>query len=319
MTAATLAATALLVLSSPALGQSSQSRSNTAIPDRAVLLQQAADAKQAGRQADALRLLRLAGERYQSVQAYLELARLQLTAGDSSAALDSLSKARGIAPNSEDVLSAYAQLALSMKQPLPAVLTLQSLTRLYPTVPRYHYLLGVGLMVIGDMPAAAESLAEANRLEPDRAFTLLAFGMALNNRKLFADAKAALMRSLELEPESIEAVAALAEAEAGLGDLDSAAAHAKQALDRSPDSATANLVLGLIFMERREYSAARDRLLKALESDPDSPKAAYQLSLAFARLGDDVKAKEYVELYREKMRGFEDKLRILRSGGGDQR
>ena len=315
MSAAILATMALLTLLSGGNGQSAQSRSNVAIPDRVVLLQQAQAAMQSGRHADAIRLLRLAGERHQSVRAYLELARIQSMGGDRPAAMDSLSKAREIAPNSEDVLSAYAQLALATKQPLPAVLTLQALTRLYPTVSQYHYLLGVGLMGIGDMPSAATSLDEANRLEPDRAITLLAWGLALNNRKLFADARTVLSRSLELEPESVEAVAALAEAEAGLGDLDGAAAHAQQALDRSPGSATANLVLGLILMERRDYPAARDRLLKALEADPDSPKVAYQLSLVFARLGDETSANRYVELYREKMRGFEEKLKILRSSG----
>ena len=136
-----------------------------------------------------------------------------------AAALDSLSKARALAPNSEDVLSAYAQLSLAVKQPMPAVLALQSLTRMCPSVSQYHYLLGVGLMAIGDMPSAVEALTEADRLEPERALTLLALGLALNNRKHFADARTTLVHSLELQPESIEAVAALAEAEVGSGKL----------------------------------------------------------------------------------------------------
>ena len=53
----------------------------------------------------------------------------------------------------------------------------------------YHYLLGVGLMAIGDMPGAVDALEEADRLEPERPLTLLALGLALNNRKLFAEAR----------------------------------------------------------------------------------------------------------------------------------
>lgn len=307
--AALLAASTLI-----ACGQAGQSpaRAPGAVPDRAVLLQQALDARQAGRDGDAARLLRLAAERYQSVQAYLELARMQSRAGDATGALDSLSKARVIAPNSEDVLSAYAQLSLAATLPLPAVLTLQALTRVYPTVPQYHYLLGVALMAFGDMPSAVDSLTEADRLEPDRALTQLALGLALNNRKRFADAKTALSRSLELQPDSVDALAALAEAEAGLGDYNSAAARAGRALERAPGNATANLVMGMALMERRDYTGARDALLKAAESDPESPKAVYQLSLVYARLGDETNARRYVDLYQQRLRGVEERLKALR-------
>jgi tetratricopeptide (TPR) repeat protein len=275
-------------------------------------LKQAEDAQQAGDTAQASRLFQLAGDRYQSVRAYLELARLQTRAKETSAAMATLTKAREIAPNSEDVLSAYAQLALASKQPMPAVLTLMSLARMCPSVAQYQYLLGVGLMAIGDMPAAADALEHANRLEPDRALTLLALGLALNNRKLFAEAKTALVRSLELQPDSIEATAALAEAEAGLGDFDAAMTHARQVLARAPSNATANLVVGLVALERRSYTDARDALLKANQTDPESPKVLYQLSLAFARLGDDASARRYVDLYQEKLRSVEERIKALR-------
>ena len=109
--------------------------------------------------------------------------------------LAALAKARDLAPNSEDVLSAYAQLSLAVKRPMPAVLALEALTRMCPSVAQYHYLLGVGLMAIGDMPAAVAALSEADRLEPERAVTLLALGLALNNRKEYADARSVLRRS----------------------------------------------------------------------------------------------------------------------------
>jgi len=299
-------------LAAPGASGQPPSKATGTVPDRAVLLQQATEARQGGRTADAVRLYRLAAETYQSVQAYLELARLQGRAGDAAGALDSLSKARGIAPNSEDVLSAIAQLSLAAKLPLPAVLTLQALTRICPSVPQYHYLLGVGLMALGDMASAVDSLTEADRLEPDRALTRLALGLALNNRKQFAEAKMALSQSLALQRDSVDAVAALAEAEAGLGDYTSAAADAQRALKRAPDHATANLVMGMVLMEQRSYADARDTLLKAVAADPESPRALYQLSLVYARLGDEANARRYVHLYQEKLRGVEERLQALR-------
>jgi tetratricopeptide (TPR) repeat protein len=285
-------------------------------PDRATLIKRAEAAQAAGRPADAVRLLLLAGERHQSVRAYLEAARLQRAAGDHAAAFETITRARAIAPNSEDVLSAYAQLALAIKQPLPAAFTLLALTRIHPAVALYHYLLGVALLGMGDLPGATDSLNEANTLEPDRPMTLLALGLVRNNRKLFAEAKTALSRCLELQPDGIEATAALAEAEAGLGNADAAVRHAQHVLAASPVNATANLVLGQVLFEQRKYPEARDRLLRAAEADPDSPKALYQLSLVYARMGDEANAKKYVALYQQKLRGFEDKLKILRSGSG---
>ena len=288
---------------------------SSAVPDRATLLQQAAAAHKSGRDDEAMRLYRLAAERHQSVQAYLELARLQSRTGDAASALTTLNKARDLAPNSEDVLSAIAQVALAAKRPMPAVLTLQSLTRICPTVAQYHYLLGVGLMAVGDMPAADEALKEANRLEPEKPLTLIALGLVLNNRKQFDEAKTSLVRSVELQPDSIEAMAALAEAHAGLREFDRATVLSRRVLERTPANATANLVMGMILMEQKDYAGARDALLKAAAADPDSPKAFYQLSLAVARLGDEAGAQRYVQEYQKKLLAVEDRVNELRAGG----
>ena len=308
---------ALLLMAARPVPAQTRAASPKAAPiaDRSVLLKQAADAQQAGDNAQAMRLFQLAADRYESVRAYLELARLQARSKETPAALATLAKARELAPNSEDVLSAYAQLALASKQPMPAVLTLVPLARMYPSVAQYQYLLGVGLMAIGDMPAAVDALEAANRLEPDRALTLLALGLSLNNRKLFAEAKTALVRSLELQPDSAEATAALAEAEAGSGDFDSAMTHARQVLERAPANATANLVVGLVALEQRHYADARDALVNANKADPDSPKVLYQLSLVYARLGDDAGARRYLDLYQEKLRSVEERIKALRTGG----
>src|SRR5436190_15684136 len=81
-----------------------------------------------------------------SVRALLQTARRQSADGDAAAAVDSLRQARAIAPNSEEVLNAFAQLALAARMLLPAIVTLDSLTRICPTVAQYHYLLGVAFM-----------------------------------------------------------------------------------------------------------------------------------------------------------------------------
>jgi tetratricopeptide (TPR) repeat protein len=252
----------------------------------------------------------------QSVKALLQLARLQSGQGDAAGALESLARARALAPNSEDILSASAQVSLAVRAPVPAILALEPLTRMCPTVAQYPYLLGVALMQAGDMLAAVEPLRQAERLEPGRVLTLVALGLALNGRKLYGEAKPHLMRGLELEPDNVEAVAALAEAEDGLGEVREAEAHAERALAKATSHATANLVLGMVRMKQERYAEARDALEKAVAADPASPKAHYQLSLAYARLGDDGRSQKEVELYQRKLREIEERVNQLRTETG---
>ncbi len=285
--------------------------------DRAALLAKASDAIAAGRREDAKQLLRTAADRFESVQALLQLARLQIGERDAQGAIETLRRARTLAPNSEDVLSAFAQVSLTARLPVPAILTLESLTRLCPTAAQYHYLLGVSLMTAGDMVAAVESLKTANALEPDRALTLTALGLAYNNQKRFSDAKPPLTRSLEINPDALESLAALSETEAGLGDLGAAETHASRVLTTDATNATANLVMGLVRLAQQRYAEARDALLTAVSADPRSPKPEYQLSLVFARLGDEASSRRHVELYQQKLRDLEATVKLLHGGAAE--
>lgn len=302
-----------------AIAQAKTPASTTApqarVPDRAALLKEAASAADAGRRDEAKRLLRTAADRYESVQALLLLARLQSGDGDAAGALESLKRARALAPNAEDVLSAQAQVALAARMPVPAVSTLESLVRLCPTVAQYQYLLGVGLMSAGDSIAAVESLKRADALEPNRPLTLTALGLAYNNQKLFAEAKTALTRALEVDPSGTEALAAVAEAEAGLGDLAAAETHASAALAKAARNPGANLVIGMVRMAQQRYTEARDALTAAVAADPRSPKPEYQLSLVFARLGDEARSQEHVKLYQQKLRQMEADVKALHESG----
>jgi tetratricopeptide (TPR) repeat protein len=282
---------------------------------KAALLTQASAAITAGRRDEAKQLLRTAADRFQSVQALLQLARLQSGDGDATGAVDTLRKARALAPNAEDVLNAFAQVSLAARMPVPAILALESLTRLCPSVAQYHYIMGVALMTAGDTIAAIESLKRADEREPDRPLTLLALGLAYNNQKRFPEARERLARSLELQPDTIETLAALAEAEAGAGDPAAAESHATRALSKSASNPTANLIIGMVRMTQQRYPEARDALIAAADADPRSPKPDYQLSLVYARLGDEANAQRSVERYQQKRRAMEASVKALREAG----
>lgn len=251
--------------------------------------------------------------RPQSVKALLALAREQSEKKDLRRALETLKQARALAPNSEEVLAGYAEASLAVRAPLSAVPVLEALTRMCPSVGQYHYLLGMALVQAGDVAAAVVPLKEAERLEPNEPPILVALGTALTERKLYPEAKPPLLRALSLAPDNVEAMAALAEAEEGLGEAQAAEDHAQRALVRSGSDATANRVMGMVRMKQERYAEARDALLKAVASDPCSTKAQYQLSLACARLGDPASAEKHLGQYRRCAAEAESRVEQVRA------
>ena len=283
---------------------------------RATVLQRAQQELASGKRAEATRLLADAADRFRSVQALLLLSRVQSEDGDAAGALESLRKARRLAPNSEEVLSAFAQMSLAAGAPVPSAVTLEALKRMCPGVVEYQYLLGVVLLRLGDRVNAVAALQAAEQLDPNRAVTLLALGIAHNSLQQFADAKGVLARALELDPRNADTLAALAEAEHGLGELDAATKLVQQVLATTPQHGTANLVAGLVAMDRSQYADARTALERALQTDPLLFRAHYRLSLACARLGDEAAASRHLEQYQKTLREVEKMLDELRKVTG---
>lgn len=275
-------------------------------------LQLASAERAAGHLAQAEVQLRFAADRFKSVRALLQLAEVQLQQENRAGALASLRQARALAPNSEDVLGAYAEALLASGTPDAAIPVLSALTRICPTVARYQYMAGTALLQAGDAAAAAASLREAARLEPDQAPTLIALGQALNGQGLYSEAKPHLLRGLSLTPDSAEVSAALAESEAGLGELGDAEEHARRVLARSGADATANFALGMVLMKREKFAEARDALLKAAAADLSSPKVHEQLSLVFEHLDDAVSSQKERALYDQKSKEESERVKQIR-------
>ena len=261
-------------------------------------------------------LAETSGATTESVQALIQQARNHARQGDHRQAADILSRARVMAPNSETVLREFAQNSLAVLDPVGAMTALEPLTRMHPRVAEYPYLLGVAQLQVGATDLAVESLGESLRLEPDRVLTLIALGISFNAQKRFGESKRVLVRSLEIEPAEVEALTALAEAEEGLGELEQAEVHANRALALAGSHAGACFVLGKVRMSQQQFAEARDYFLQTVALTPDAYRAHYQLSLAYARLGDLESSKRHLELYQEGKAEAEEHLIDMRSRAG---
>jgi tetratricopeptide (TPR) repeat protein len=233
-----------------------------------------------------------------SVKALVERARADLRLNNARAAVESARRARELAPNSEEVLVAFADAALAARTSVPAVDALAALVRLAPTVAAYHYRLGRAWLEVGDAEAAGAALRESDRLEPNREQTLAALGTALNRRGLHSEAKAVLLRAASLDPEGADVQDALAEAEEALGETAAAEARAERVLSRVAADGVANRVLGLVRLKQERFAEARDALVKAAAADPGAPLVQESLATVYTKLGEPVLAKKHEDAAR---------------------
>ena len=244
---------------------------------RATALQRAQQELASGRRVEAKRLLADAADRFRSVQALLLLSRVQSEDGDAAGALIHFARRAGWR-RTRRRCSAPSRRCRSPRG--RRSLRLWHSTRSSASalgVMQYHYLLGVALLRVGDRLNAVGALQAAEQLEPNRALTLLALGIAHNSLQQYADAKPVLARAVELDPGNADTLAALAEAEQGLGELDAASKHVQQVLALAPQHATANLVAGLVAMDRSQYAEARAALERAVQTDPAAVQGALSI------------------------------------------
>lgn len=298
-----------LVQAAEALEQKLVRGDDPALRDLALRLAELGE--RAGETDIALRLSRAVATSADSPRALLQQARLESRIGDHEMALSTLRRALALAPNSEDLLAARARLLLGSRSPATAIAPLEALDRMHPTVAEYPYLLGVAWMQVGDMSNAVEALERSRRIEAERPLTLIALGLAFDNQKRYEEAREALGEALRYAPDNPEALAALAEAEEGLGMLDAAEQRVRRVLARRDDHAAALRVLGMVLMKRQDYAEARKALERSVATDP-AAKTHYQLSLACARLGDQEASRRHLEAYRQAQDEREEQLLALR-------
>lgn len=220
------------------------------------------------------------------------------------------------APNSEEALRDYAHNSLAIKDPVGAMGALEPLTRMHPDHAEYPYLMGVAQLQVAGVGLAVESLEKSMDIDPNRPLAMIALGFAYNAQKKYDEAREVLIQSLVLVPEEIEALAALAEAEEGLGEIEQAEYHAERALGRAPSHHAALYILGKVRMSQGRFEEARDLFASAVATSPDSPKAHYQLSLAYARLGDLESSKKHRELYRKAKDAEDQRIIDMRTRAG---
>ena len=135
------------------------------------------------------------------------------------------------------------------------------------------------------MVEAARLLKDYVAFRPNDPAGHYLLGAALHALEQFAEARAALERSVSLKPDA-DAEYLLGETLVNEGDRAAAVELFKRVVRARPEHAAAHAALGALYREQGDFAAARAELERAVELDPDDLRASYQLGLVYAKLGD---------------------------------
>ena len=118
------------------------------------------------------------------------------------------------------------------------------------------------------------------------AHALLERGQALLGRGEMGAAASSLRQALRLQPDLAQARASLGLALYGMGDLDAAVDELHASLSRQPDDIPVRLVLATVLIARQDWQAARRELEPIVSARPDLLQAQYSLGVVRYALGD---------------------------------
>jgi len=265
-----------------------------------------------------LELRRMLAAQPGSVMLLLQLADLDMRAGDLSEAVEVLERAVGIEPSARvlELLgmalnrggrhrAALPHLHRALElEPLRASAwnsageALGNLGHLAEAVDAFgkaagcrpdfvqaHYNLGLALRASGHTDRAIDSLRRAVELDPGSAEALHALGQLLHAGGRYQDAVSAFRSLVELRPEDPVALTSLGAAAQMLGDLAAARDCYRRAVDLEPRYADAHNNLGTVYQGLRDMDRAEASFRRAIHLEPDHDDALAGLAANLDRRG----------------------------------
>jgi tetratricopeptide (TPR) repeat protein len=206
---------------------------------------------------------------------------------------------------------------------------LEELLEKHPRFAEAHVKLIAIYAQLGQPQKAEEHFQAAVRLDPQNPESYLDRGLLLANQENFVEAEAAFRKVLAINPQHHGAQLNLGSMLEAQGKLLQAMAEYQRVLDVSPEDAEAHFGLGRILVNQEDYKQGIEHLHKSISSaaEVSQPTYLYALGAAYARSGDTVNARHYLQQAREKavalgqsqlVESIDADLRILEGSGSQQ-
>jgi tetratricopeptide (TPR) repeat protein len=209
-----------------------------------------------------------------------------------------LEEARSADPQSAEVLRHLVVEGMRAGHSEAAMQAADDLLRISPSFDD-RYLVATVMLQQKQFTPASHILEDYVAQRPQDAKAFLGLGMAYLGLLRYSDARNALERLLQLDPNLAEAEYQLGLLEGRQGNRQAAQEHWERAVALKPDHAPALFSLGTVYVEAGDLPRAQSAFERSLAADPNNMKAEYNLALALNKLGKSEEAKVHFERYRK--------------------
>ena len=200
------------------------------------------------------------------------------------------------APLDPDLLLVGAKFSMTVRDLNASEQFLRRLIAVAPASMEGYSLLGHVFIAQNRLDDATREFEELARRDPRSVAAHTMLGLLMHRRRNVDEAVRYYKKAVELDPAAATAANNLAWLYAESGeDLEAALRLALAARNQLPGSAEVNDTLGWVYYKRGMWALSATSFEQSVEREPRNPLYHYHLGLAFAKNGDDAKARRALQ------------------------
>jgi len=204
----------------------------------------------------------------QAVAIHQLLAQAYVTNGDPALAEEALRTAVSLVPANVQLRLDLASLLMRIQHVDQALTLLEQSAQTVPKDPYVREALAKAYLVKRDFTSAQSTAATLKALRPDSPAGFYLAGLAARGQNQLDDAQREFTRALALQPQSSDALAALAQLEMSRGHSDQALAVVRDAAEHPKPNAFAFNLLGELYLSQHKADLAKAPINRAIELAP---------------------------------------------------
>jgi|SRR5215831_424529 len=176
-------------------------------------------------------------------------------------------------PAAQEAMTRGEQELVQERNPKASINDFRKVVQLDPEYEPAYLLLGTAYMQTQEYGEAEAAFQKATKLDPQDAVAFLGIGASLNQRGDFGNAQKPILHSLELNPNYVEAHCELGRSLWALGKWEEAEPHVRKSLELNKDFPLAHVLMGNIYLRKRDANAALNEFQEYLRLDPQGQHA----------------------------------------------
>ncbi len=245
-----------------------------------------------------------------SAKILFQLGRLAYHSGDRQGALGYLAHARDLDPQNAAVHFFFGMVCVELNLLPDAKKSLEEAVRLNPENAFYNYALGSVLIQANSSDEAVRYFEKFQSLRPQDPHAKLALGLAYFYSYRYDDARSELNEAASRKETRVGAELFLGRMDVREAKLDEAAEHFQKSISADPSVCDAYAGLGLVYINKKDYTSAERTLLKAVELNSADYLSNERLLTVYLRTKNP-KADEQAKKVEEIRKSGQEKERLL--------